>query len=586
MKIKDGDSIETEELTGLEDKNTQNLINELKKNEETLKHVRDEGKRAERAEKDEYEKMKENFSDIEQMLILAKNEVEKSKSAICPVCKTEFENKDKLLKKINPAICREAIALFELRNTLEKEKRKANEKEYEKRVNDARSKIYDEIIKLNRFCCCIEDEINICNEILHDNQSAKQKVKQKKEILQQDIIETFDIQLNNITEEIIEKKCNERKIVLDRMLFENTGILEREKNSQTKYEEILKTNKELIENYKKRIEEFNSDKDNQKKLQMMEKRGINSIHDLQRIVSKYSNEIQNILNETEKQKELLAEYGIYKTLHIEKYKLFIEIKTEYVDWVDKYEQYKNKLFTNRQLSEKNLKKYKEKIDKNINYVQQKQNIFNECISDIIIEKFVDKYNNILSQEKNIQRKLQFSQYKEKNANKILKDVQRQLEEYIKNRFGSAIINQIYSKIEPHKRFTRLQYKLGFDKNGNPEMYRIALNETDSDLMPELFFSSAQLNTVALSIFLGGALSISEPKLNTILIDDPIGHFDDINVLSFIDVLRTIINKTNWQIIISTHEENFYEIMKVKLSSEYYNSKFFVFESEGRIIQDK
>ena len=37
------------------------------------------------------------------------------------------------------------------------------------------------------------------------------------------------------------------------------------------------------------------------------------------------------------------------------------------------------------------------------------------------------------------------------------------------------------------------------------------------------------------------------------------------------------------IIISTHEENFYEIMKVKLSSEYYNSKFFVFESEGRIM---
>ena len=62
--------------------------------------------------------------------------------------------------------------------------------------------------------------------------------------------------------------------------------------------------------------------------------------------------------------------------------------------------------------------------------------------------------------------------------------------------------------------------------------------------------------------------------------------DDLNVLSFIDVLRTIISKTNWQIIISTHEENFYEIMKVKLSSEYYNSKFFVFQSEGKIIQDK
>ena len=585
-KTKDGDSIETKEFAGLEDENIQNLINELKKNEEILRHIRDESKRAEKAEKDEYEKMKENFSDLEQMLILAKNEVEKSKDAICPVCKTEFENKDKLLKKINPAICRQALAFFEMQNTLEKERRKANEKEYEKRVSDAKSKIYDEITKLNIFCHSIEDEINICNEILHDNQSAKQKVKQNKEILQQDIIETFDIQLNNITEEIIEKKCNERKIILDRMLFQNTDILRGEKNSQTKYEETLKANEKLIENYKKSIEEFNSDTDNQKKLQIMETRGINSIDDLERIVSKYSNEIQGILNETEKQKELLAEYSIYQTVHIEQYKRLIEIKTEYVDWIDKYEQYKNRLFTNRQLSEKNLKKYKEKIDENINYLQQKQNIFNECISDIIIEKFVDKYNNILRQEKNIQRKLRFSQYKGKNANKILKDVQSQLEEYIKTRFGSAIINQIYSKIEPHKRFTRLQYKLGFDKNGIPEMYRIVLNETDSDLMPELFFSSAQLNTIALSIFLGGALSIPEPKLNTILIDDPIGHFDDLNVLSFIDVLRTIISKTNWQIIISTHEENFYEIMKVKLSSEYYNSKFFVFQSEGKIIQDK
>ena len=39
------------------------------------------------------------------------------------------------------------------------------------------------------------------------------------------------------------------------------------------------------------------------------------------------------------------------------------------------------------------------------------------------------------------------------------------------------------------------------------------------------------------------------------------------------------------IIISTHEENFYEIMKVKLSSEYYNSKFLKFKEEGIIVED-
>ena len=89
-------------------------------------------------------------------------------------------------------------------------------------------------------------------------------------------------------------------------------------------------------------------------------------------------------------------------------------------------------------------------------------------------------------------------------------------------------------------------------------------------MPELFFSSAQLNTVALSMFLGGALSTANPNVQSIFIDDPVGHFDDLNVLSFIDVLRTIITETGWQIVISTHEESFYELMKVKLSPRYYN----------------
>ena len=57
------------------------------------------------------------------------------------------------------------------------------------------------------------------------------------------------------------------------------------------------------------------------------------------------------------------------------------------------------------------------------------------------------------------------------------------------------------------------------------------------------------------------------------------------MLSFIDVLRTIIEETNWQIIISTHEESFYEIMKVKLNPQNYNSKFLVFKEEGKVEED-
>ena len=152
-------------------------------------------------------------------------------------------------------------------------------------------------------------------------------------------------------------------------------------------------------------------------------------------------------------------------------------------------------------------------------------------------------------------------------------------------FGGVTINQIYSKIQPHKRFKQLQYQINMNEDSAPELYIKVKNDESEDIMPELFFSSAQLNTVALSVFLGGALSKSNPKVNTIFIDDPIGHFDDLNILSFIDVLRTIITETNWQIIISTHEENFYEVMKIKLNSKYYNSKFFKFKDEGNIEED-
>ena len=189
-------------------------------------------------------------------------------------------------------------------------------------------------------------------------------------------------------------------------------------------------------------------------------------------------------------------------------------------------------------------------------VHDKLTLWNECMSKVIVEDFINKYNQKLDTKMKLEGEIAFSKDKERFAEDIFKT-----------------------------RFTKLRYKININENGNPELYLKVLNEKNEDIMPELFFSSAQLNTVALSVFLGGALSASEPKVNTIFIDDPVGHFDDLNVLSFIDVLRTIVEETNWQIIISTHEESFYEIMKVKLNPQNYNSKFLVFKEEGNVEED-
>lgn len=56
-------------------------------------------------------------------------------------------------------------------------------------------------------------------------------------------------------------------------------------------------------------------------------------------------------------------------------------------------------------------------------------------------------------------------------------------------------------------------------------------------------------------------------------DDPIGHFDDMNILGFADLMRSLIDNSNWQIVISTHDEKIFRILQRKLSGEYYSSCF-------------
>lgn len=107
---------------------------------------------------------------------------------------------------------------------------------------------------------------------------------------------------------------------------------------------------------------------------------------------------------------------------------------------------------------------------------------------------------------------------------------------------------------------------------------------DNKMSPVLYLSSAQVNILSLCIFLAKVLSEKNTTFNTIFMDDPIQHLDGINLLAFIDVLRTITTKMGRQIIISTHNEQFYNLLKVKMDERYYPSKFIVLNSSGVIKQ--
>lgn len=161
-----------------------------------------------------------------------------------------------------------------------------------------------------------------------------------------------------------------------------------------------------------------------------------------------------------------------------------------------------------------------------------------------------------------------------------------VEEFIVERtneyFNSDIINQIYNKIDPHPTMKHIKFITSKDKKGLKTHIYTYDDSEEKMMSPVLYLSSAQVNILSLCIFLSKVLSEKNTTFNTIFMDDPIQHLDGINLLAFIDLLRTITTEMGRQIIISTHNEHFYELLKVKMDANYYPSKFIELGSAGVI----
>ncbi|MDM1039841.1 hypothetical protein [Myroides odoratimimus] len=159
-----------------------------------------------------------------------------------------------------------------------------------------------------------------------------------------------------------------------------------------------------------------------------------------------------------------------------------------------------------------------------------------------------------------------------------------LTEKINSVFNQQIINDIYKKIDPHPDFKTIKLEPQFD-GIKPKLFIKTVNDENKDeIDPVLYLSSAQVNILSLSIFLAKALQNKDVMINTIFMDDPIQYLDSINVLSFIDLLRSITTdkQLDRQVVISTHDENFFNLLKKKFNPHYYNSKFITFESYGKL----
>ena len=116
--------------------------------------------------------------------------------------------------------------------------------------------------------------------------------------------------------------------------------------------------------------------------------------------------------------------------------------------------------------------------------------------------------------------------------------------------------------------------------------------TNTGLAPTRYLSEAQLNIVALSIFLSHSYQQRWSRFTPLFLDGPVQNLDDLNANGFIDCVRSLAEDDR-QFVLSTSNIAFYRLLLLKLRCMNYDNsvRFRAYRLEGisdegpKIIQD-
>ena len=512
-------------------------------------------------------------------------------NSTCPLCEYQYNSYKELADRIsnNKALNTVLKELLSSRNKLNEE---VNKNTVE--INEGNKKLikfYDE--KIDRL---IREK-----KVLKEKQDGLIKSKKKdleKLLGLRDEVKEISVKLKGLTHNKYKKQLNDLKLkvsndfdILNKQLTkikkELLKINEKHKNNVAQTDLVKKEN-EVLEKDEKYIFILNWLKNNlssnsKTKEKLQEKVGgissqientRNEMSELEKLISDYEKELSSL-----KELDLLkGESDSLKTQNeieqkIQEYTYFI--KDKFGVEIENFDQASLVKFLNEKESEfkKELKKH------------------NGLKAGFLkLEKYAENLYPFLQSEKakqNLKKKEEELDYLEGKVNSLLKEekekTRKHIDEKIRDFFYENLTNDIYRKIDPHPDFKSVKFMANFESN-NPRLDIFVKNQNDKEsLIPNLYFSTAQINILSLSIFLASALNSDE--YDCIFIDDPIQSMDSINVLSTIDLIRGIIVNNNKQIILSTHDENFFNLLKKKIPNNIFKSKFLELETFGKLKKE-
>jgi len=113
--------------------------------------------------------------------------------------------------------------------------------------------------------------------------------------------------------------------------------------------------------------------------------------------------------------------------------------------------------------------------------------------------------------------------------------------------------------------------------------RVVVGWESERVKPADYFSDSQKQILMLSLFLAGRLTQSWSGFSTILMDDPVTHFDDLNAFGFVELIRGFVSTSpgKRQFFISTCEDRLFELMRKKFKGVAGGAKFYRFEAIGQ-----
>ena len=507
-----------------------------------------------------FAELNEIVSERSQLLGILKVHIE---GGNCPLCGYNWISPETLLNQIQRVSGHDEEEIAQLKTeivNIEKEisklsrelnKRKTNLGTTKERINEDSNRIRQlQVNEQGVKKAAAEYDLSVEKLLSMDHQSIENSLKKSKK----------DLNKKNISIANLRKKASEQS--------QNVTALESEIAKMEIDEDTKKKRLQHITNF---LREFEKE---------VEEAGIaeGQLSEISKHVEQIEHNIQELTQKKEKTIEgkKLALKKI-ETLNREKEDQAEKYETLYLE----LEQYQEQIsiFSSR-IERYNCKNYRD-ISEKLSVVSKREQDIRHLIEDVAkhIESIESararmRYDYLEGEMKELKRKerilrkgVESIQESKKFAERLNRAARKETRTVIENLIKShePLINEFYRQINPHPRFTIINFipKGIPGRGGGNAVFIEATDEYEKKVInPSLTFSSAQLNVLAISIFLAIHTNQSWSKLDTIMMDDPIQNMDDLNILSYIDLIRKIRKKK--QIIISTHDANIYRLMRRKL----------------------